>query len=219
MLMIAASDDTFEFARLTCETVIVILIAFEPVKNSFLQSFIARLLQLFILEELVIFAGVFINYLNIYTEWLLVISRLAEIIRIMITLSFCYPISVFIGETLEKFQSVFVYICCLMIIGTMSDLLHFNDSCSGVNYIALLIIFAFTLYQYNQLRQRKEGEIPRLDTLILLELILIALDTSLILIFFNAGWEQKFLPSIKLAMEFVQLLKFYLMISVMAYFD
>lgn len=214
-----ATDDVMEFARVLCEAAVIVLIALEPVKNTYLNNFVKRLLPAFILEELLIFLGAVVTYMNLYTDHRIIIWRISEVIRIFISLSLCYPMSLFIGESGKKVQRLFIFVCCLMIVGTTSDLVLYHGSRSGVNYIALLLIFLFTLYQYRQLRQQIEGEIPRLNSLIILEVALIILNILLIILFFTGGPKLKFFIAFKIALNFIQLQKFYTMILVMTYFN
>ena len=208
-----------EFARIASEAVVVTLIALEPVKNAYLNNFVKRLIPAFILEVLLIAVAEYIKYMELYAEYRILTWRTFEIIRIFISLSLCYPMSLFIGETGQKVQRLFMIVCGLMVIGTTSDLLGYRERHSGMNYVSFLLIFLYTLYQYNQLRQRTEGEIPRLKSLIFIETILIILDVILILLFLGGARQIKFFTATKNAMEFIQLQKFYMMILVMTYFN
>ena len=160
MSAIAENENILGFARIICELMTIILIAAEPVKNAYLKIFVRRLLAAFVIEELVIIIQVFLSYTNESNVWTKDIWRVYEIIRIFISLSLCYPMSLFIGEGGQKVQRLFLVVCSLMIVGIILNHLKYNDGHSGVDHIAFLIIFVFTFYQYNQLRRRTEGEIP-----------------------------------------------------------
>ncbi len=197
----------------------IILIVLEPVKNSYLKNFVKRLLAAFVLEELVIITEAFFIYMSILDEWTAIIWRTYEIIRIFISLSLCYAISLFIGGSVQKIQRLFFIVCGLMIVGAISDHLRYNNGHSGMNYIAFLIIFSFTFYQYTQLRQQTEGEIPRLTSLMILEFVLIVLNVMLIILFFHGGYQQKFSSTVKITIGILQYQKLYMMIMVMTYFE
>jgi hypothetical protein len=90
MPCIIPDNDAMNFARLIIETIIIILIALEPVKNVYLQKFVKCLLAAFIFGQLVLITkGTFI-YFNTGDEWIMVAWRIYEIIRIFISLSMCY---------------------------------------------------------------------------------------------------------------------------------
>jgi hypothetical protein len=219
MSVAVSSRDEMGFARIIYETMMIVLIALEPVKNSYLKKLVKRLLVVFILGEFMIFAKVFVTYMDISDEWTPIIWRIYEIIRVFISLSLCYPISLFIGENGQKLQRLFFIVCCLVASGAISDHLHYNNGHSGLNHVASMLIFLFTFYQYTQLRRETIGEIPRLKSLMVLELILIILDGILIVLYFNGGNQPKFLSGMKIALGILQYQKFYMMILVMTHFD
>lgn len=219
MSFASPNRDEMGLARIICEAMVIILIAMEPVKNPYLQKFVRTLLAAFILEESVIIAEVFVVHIGLFDEWTAIIWRIYEIIRIYISLSLCYPISLFIGENGQKLQRVFFVVCCLVVTGTISDYLRYNDGHSGMNYIAFTLIFLFTLYQYTQLRRQTQGEIPRLKTLMILESTLLVLNIILVLLFFYGGYQQTFLSALKIAIGILQYHKLYMMILVLTYFD
>ncbi|CAF1425999.1 unnamed protein product [Adineta ricciae] len=184
-------------ARIICEAMMIGLIALEPVKNPYLKVFVQRLLAVFILDELVIMTEGYILYTDTYAEWKAVFWRTHEIIRVFISLSLCYPMSLFIGENGQKYR----------------------NGHSGMNHIAFMLIFLFTFYQYVQLRRQTRGEVPRLKSLMAIESMLIILNLILIALFLARGYEQKALPTIKITMTILQYHKFYMIISVMTYFE
>ncbi|CAF0925943.1 unnamed protein product [Adineta ricciae] len=206
-------------ARIICEAMMIGLIALEPVKNPYLKVFVQRLLAVFILDELVIMTEGYILYTDTYAEWKAVFWRTHEIIRVFISLSLCYPMSLFIGENGQKVQRFFVVISGLVLIGGFFDHLQYRNGHSGMNHIAFMLIFLFTFYQYVQLRRQTRGEVPRLKSLMAIESMLIILNLILIALFLARGYEQKALPTIKITMTILQYHKFYMIISVMTYFE
>ncbi len=102
MSVAVSSRDEMGFARIIYEAMMIVLIALEPVKNSYLKKLVKRLVVVFILGEFMIFAKVFVTYMDISDEWTPIIWRIYEIIRVFISLSLCYPISLFIGENGQK---------------------------------------------------------------------------------------------------------------------
>lgn len=102
MSVAVSSRDEMGFARIIYETMMIVLIALEPVKNSYLKKLVKRLLVVFILGEFVILVQIFVVYMDILDEWTPIIWRIYEIIRVFISLSLCYPISLFIGENGQK---------------------------------------------------------------------------------------------------------------------
>ena len=210
MQTVVLTDDAMQFARMTCEASIVVLIVSESVKNTYLK----HLIPVLILEQLLIFLGTVLNYMDVFTEHQFIILRISEIIRIVISLSLCYPISVFLKDVEPKAKSASIYVGCLMIIGITSDLLQYNYIRPGVNYVAFLVISVFTFHQYNQIRRRIEDESSRLTSLIILEVILIILNLLLILLFFKDTGEIKVFVTIEIVMRFIQLHKFYTMILI-----
>jgi hypothetical protein len=219
MPIVVPNRDELGFARIICEAMIIVLIALEPVKNLYLKKFVRHLLIAFVLEELVIIIEVFVIYMNILNEWTIFIWRTHGIIRLFISLSLCYPITLFIRENRRKLQCLLIVISCLIIQGIISEYLGYNNGHSGVYFIAFLLIFIFTFYQYTRLHRQTEGEIPRLKSLMALELILIILNSILIVLFFNAKHQENFLSAIKIAIDILQYHKFYMIISVMTYFE
>jgi hypothetical protein len=219
MSIVVPNHDELGFARIICEAMMIVLIALEPVKNAYLKRFVKYLIAAFILEELVIIADVFLIYMNIINEWTIFIWRTYGIIRLFISMSLCYPMTLFIGQNLRKLQRLLIAVCCLIIYGVISESLGNNNGHSGIYFIAFLLIFIFTFYQYTQLRRRTGKEIPRLKSLMTLELTLIILNSILIVLFFNNGFEQNFLPAIKITIDILQYHKFYMIISVMTYFE
>jgi hypothetical protein len=219
MSVTSPRHDEIGFARIILETILIILIALEPVKNFYLKKFVKHLLTVFILEEFVIIAEVYVIYMNIQGEWAAIIWRIYEIIRIFISLSLCYPISLFIGENGQKIQRLFFIVSCLVAIGAISDHLHYNNGQSGMNFIAFILIFLFTFHQYTQLHRQTQGEIPRLKSLMVVEFTLILLNGILIVLFFSGAYQQKFLLAIRITIGVLQYQKIYMMILVMTYFD
>ncbi|UJR11867.1 hypothetical protein I4U23_016046 [Adineta vaga] len=219
MSFVISCNTEMVFTRIICEAVVIGLIALEPIKNSYLKLFIQRLLAAFILDELVIITEGYILYTNMYDEWKAIVWRTHEVIRVFISLSLCYPMSLFIGENGQKLQRLFFVISSLVFIGGIFDHLHYRNGHSGMNHIAFMLIFLFTFYQYIQLRKQTRGQVPRLNSLMLIELVLMILNGLLIILFFSSGYEQKFLSTIKIATTILQYHKFYMIISVMTYFE
>ena len=215
MTIVVLNDDVLKFPRIVCGTVIITLIISQPVKNRFINRFVQRLIPVFILEQSLILIETFSTYMDLYTEYQFLIWRLCRIIRIVISLSLCYPLSLCLRDNQQKFRSVSVYVCCLMFIGTIFDLLQVNDGRSGVNYIALTVISLFTLYQYRQLRRRSGAENSQLNNLIFLEGIMMIFQISSIVLLFEDGYQMEFFIAIKITIELLQLQKFYAMILMM----
>jgi len=217
------SYDTLGLARVILETVIIIIIALEPVKNAYLKTFVKSLLVAFLFEECLIIAeATVVIYMGKEGEAALLIWRIYEITRIFISLSLCYPMSLFIGEdtTKSRLQGLFFAIASLVIVGGISDHLRYNNGHSGLNLVAFMLIFCFTFRQYMLLRNHSEHDVPRLNSLMVIEGCLIGLN-ALVIVFFYSGISNEysyFYQAIKLAIAILQYHKIYMMISVMTYF-
>lgn len=107
MSALGSIDDAMDFARIICETMIIVLIAVEPVKNVYLKVFVQRLLAAFVIEEIVMIIEAYLSYTKGSTFWTRDLWRLYEVIRIFISLSLCYPMSLFIGESGQKSTTTF----------------------------------------------------------------------------------------------------------------
>jgi hypothetical protein len=219
MLSTTSCDDEMVFARIVCEAMIIILIDLEPVKNPYLKTFVRRLITAFILEELVLITYAFVINTSTLQEWRTFTWRTYEVIRIFISLSLCYPMSLFTGENGQKVQRLFFVVFSLMAIGGILEHMQYNHGHSGMNHIAFMLIFSFTFYQYIQLRRQTEGDIPRLKSLMIIEFLLIILDSLLLILFISGQYQLRFVSSLKIAMSILQYHKFYMIISVMSYFE
>lgn len=127
--------------------------------------------------------------------------------------------SLFIGENGVKLVHFFGVVISLVVIGGISDYLHYNEGNTGLNFIAFMLIFLFTYYQITTLRRQTQGEVPRLNSLMILELVLIVLNGLLLALFYSKGYRHPLLAVIKISMGFLQCHKIYLIISVMTYFE
>lgn len=213
MTLVILDDDTLQFPRIICGAVIIALIITEPVNNPCFKQVFQWIIPALVFERLLIFVEILVNYWDMSSDYQLIIWKFSQIIRIVISLSLCYPLSLCIRDNQQKFRSVSIYICCLMIIGTMFDLFQVNDGRSGVNYIAPLMISVFTLYQYQQLRRRPNEQSPsQLNNLIFLELIMMIFYISSMILLFLTGYQMEFFRIIQITVELFQLQKFYAMI-------
>ncbi len=219
MLSTNSCNDEIVFARIVCEAMIIVLIALEPIKNPYLKTFVKRLITAFILEGLVLITYAFVINTSTLQEWKTFTWRTYEVIRIFISLSLCYPMSLFTGENGQKVQRLFFVVFSLMAIGGILEHMQYNHGHSGMNHIAFMLIFSFTFYQYIQLRQQTEGDIPRLKSLMILEFVLIVLDGLLLILSISDQYQLRFVSALKIAMSFLQYHKFYMIISVMSYFE
>jgi hypothetical protein len=194
------------------EAMIIIFIALESLQNSYLKKFVKSLLTIFILEELVIIAEVCAIYINLSDEWTAIIWRIYEIIRIFISISLCYPKSLFTGESEQKLQHLFLIVCGLVGIGAILDHLKYNNGNTGMNLIVFLLIFLFTYYQYIQLHCRIEEKTPRLKSLMAIALTLILLTGLLVILFFTGICQSKVMSAIRIIIWILQYHKLYMMI-------
>jgi hypothetical protein len=177
-----------------------------------LKRFVKSLLAAFILEELVIIAEVCAIYINLSDEWTAIIWRIYEIIRIFISISLCYPKSLFTGESGQKLQHLFLIVCGLVGIGAILDHLKYNNGNTGMNLIVFLLIFLFTYYQYIQLHCRTEEKTPRLKSLMAIGLTLILLNGLLVILFFTGICQPKVMSAIRITIGILQYHKLYMMI-------
>ena len=117
----------------------------------------------------------------------------------------------FIGENGVTLVHLFFVVIGLVVIGGISDHLHYNEGSSGLNFIAFMLIFLFTYYQITALRRQNQGEVPRLNRLMIL--------WNCFSLFYSKGYRHPLLTAIRITIGFLQYHNIHLIISVMTYFE
>jgi hypothetical protein len=153
-------------AQVIFEVVIIGAIMLQQVHSTYMQRFMNIIFVALGFETCLIGSYAYILHGMDHFRVASIIWELYKLVRLFISLPFCYPTVVFTNKKI-KLHILFLFLSSIIIVGGIVDCTTNKRAGIFSDYVntTFMLIFAFTLHHYYQL----ESDIQGLNSLIVIE--------------------------------------------------